>query len=244
MSNVEFEDLGFIDGEDLSYSASDDENFINNDLNRDNFTNDAINADIKLLSKAWVEEQCAPELLVYKESIVERMKDHVKGMQEALNAHRVTGIDEMFVSSLYQMDLDRIRFSVVKYIRLRLQKIEKHVFYILENAKEIMKAKRMNQSELKYAKDYCNILHGHLKAKVLDHLPEKYANIKSQSDQEKIFSEPDLDVFVVCRVLRDIGSVEISNEQDAQIELRKGDEYMLRYRPIRKFIFDESIELI
>ena len=59
-----------------------------------------------------------------------------------------------------------------------------------------------------------------------------------------MITEPNLDVFVVCRVLQDVGAIEIAAEQNTQLELRKGDEYVIRYRPIRQFVLDGTIELM
>jgi DNA replication complex GINS protein SLD5 C-terminus len=58
-----------------------------------------------------------------------------------------------------------------------------------------------------------------------------------------MIAEPNLDVFVVCRVLEDVGAIE-HTANAPQLELRKGDEYVIRYRPIRQFVLEGSIELM
>jgi DNA replication complex GINS protein SLD5 C-terminus len=60
----------------------------------------------------------------------------------------------------------------------------------------------------------------------------------------QMVTEPDLDVYVVCRVMEDVGSVEVSAQQGLQLELMKGDEYVLRYRPVREFVLNGQIQLI
>eukprot|EP00611_Tribonema_gayanum_P014925 TRINITY_DN26492_c0_g1_i1.p1 TRINITY_DN26492_c0_g1~~TRINITY_DN26492_c0_g1_i1.p1 ORF type:complete len:243 (-),score=68.71 TRINITY_DN26492_c0_g1_i1:14-742(-) len=196
------------------------------------------------LQKAWVGEVCAPELLVYRDEIIDKMLEQLTSVQAILDDYKSSGPDEMYTASLYQMELNRIRFGVTKYLRTRVHKIERDVFYILSNTKEMLSSGRLSDQELTYAKVYCDLLHGHLQSTVLDHLPDAYADIRSQAGGAQIIAEPDLDVFVVCRVVEDVGVVEISAEQNSQIELRAGDEYVMRYRPIRDFVLDGSIELI
>ena len=40
---------------------------------------------------------------------------------------------EYFVVSLYQMDIERVRYSLARYFRTRLLKIERNLEYILSN---------------------------------------------------------------------------------------------------------------
>jgi hypothetical protein len=50
----------------------------------------------------------------------------------------------MYTANLYQMELDRIRYGVTKYIRTRLHKIEQDVFYIVQHSKDMMARARLS----------------------------------------------------------------------------------------------------
>jgi hypothetical protein len=50
----------------------------------------------------------------------------------------------MYTANLYQMELDRIRYGVTKYIRTRLHKIERDVFYIVQHSKDMMARARLS----------------------------------------------------------------------------------------------------
>lgn len=54
----------------------------------------------------------------------------VGGMQ-AIIEERVRTPDEIFTAALYQMDIDRVRYSLARYLRARILKIEKAVDYIM-----------------------------------------------------------------------------------------------------------------
>ena len=41
--------------------------------------------------------------------------------------------DESFTAHLYQMDIERIRYSLTRYYRIRIIKIEKYIDYIVNN---------------------------------------------------------------------------------------------------------------
>lgn len=56
---------------------------------------------------------------------------------------------------------------------------------------------------------------------------------------------PDLDSAVFCRVLRDAGTIEIQGEQGiGEVELRRGNVWVLRWRDIRKGVLAGDVELI
>lgn len=51
---------------------------------------------------------------------------------------------EHFVLSLYQMDIERVRYSLARYLRSRVLKIEKNLEYILSNI-DVMDRLSMNE---------------------------------------------------------------------------------------------------
>ena len=54
-----------------------------------------------------------------------------KIVQQAIIDDRVRTPDEIFTAGLYQMDIDRVRYSLSRYLRARALKIEKSVDYIM-----------------------------------------------------------------------------------------------------------------
>ena len=57
--------------------------------------------------------------------------------------------------------------------------------------------------------------------------------------------KPDEESAVFCRVLRDAGSVEIQGEAGAgDIELRRGDVWVLRWSAVRETVARGEVELI
>lgn len=56
---------------------------------------------------------------------------------------------------------------------------------------------------------------------------------------------PDLDSAVFCRVLRNAGSVEVHGETGTgEVELRRGDVWILRWSAVRDKVLAGDVELI
>ena len=155
--------------------------------------------DVLSLQQAWVGEVCAPELLVYKSVLLDKMQERLQQQQAHVDeyrclhvyslrvlgieltssppqlqnpcarqhrryvavgfgiqltlmrascvrctSHRSAGTEEMYTASLYQMELDRMRYSITKYLRTRLLKIEQNVFYIISQAKDMISTGRLS----------------------------------------------------------------------------------------------------
>ncbi len=99
-----------------------------------------LNDDVQALQQAWVAEVVAPDLLQYHEVLVHDMVALCENMQAGIHESREadggTGgrtADALFTMSVHQMSLDRVRFALVKYLRTRLLKLEKHAMHILFN---------------------------------------------------------------------------------------------------------------
>lgn len=57
--------------------------------------------------------------------------------------------------------------------------------------------------------------------------------------------KPDEDSVVFCRVLRDVGSVEIQGESGTSyVDLKRGDVWLLRFSALRDALVRGEVELI
>lgn len=56
---------------------------------------------------------------------------------------------------------------------------------------------------------------------------------------------PDLDTAVFCRVLKDVGLVSVGGvEDDREVEMRRGDVLVVRWRVVRERVLAGDVELI
>ncbi|KAK8814012.1 hypothetical protein WA538_000365, partial [Blastocystis sp. DL] len=61
------------------------------------------------------------------------MKRQVETYEQKLEEEPRTAVEESFQMMLYEMDVERVKYLLVSYLRTRLQKIEKYHKYILQN---------------------------------------------------------------------------------------------------------------
>jgi hypothetical protein len=85
---------------------------------------EGMNNDVAQLRKAWVSECVCPELLPFQQELVEGITELLANQEEVLEDIEQTS-DQAFSANLYQMEIERIKFSLAKYLRTRLLKIEK-----------------------------------------------------------------------------------------------------------------------
>lgn len=107
---------------------------------------------IKLMEEAWTNEKFAPEILPHKIEIVECLLGQITSMEENLESLESTD----FTKSLYQMEVDRLRYLVSSYLRHRLEKIEIGCSGILKDEETRMEQEKdlyLTQSELQFAKE-------------------------------------------------------------------------------------------
>ena len=107
------------------------------------------------LQDAWINEKFSPELLEPQIEVVDCLLDQLSSTDEALKAAR--GRDKM-ADTLHKMEMARVRFLISAYLRIRLDKIQKHVFHILDEVKTAQannqNYRKLTKEELKFANDY------------------------------------------------------------------------------------------
>tara|TARA_B110000967_G_C18496014_1_gene369141 strand:- start:56 stop:517 length:462 start_codon:yes stop_codon:yes gene_type:complete len=88
------------------------------------------------LSSVWLTELNSPTLMPYHESLVSDINELMDYQQDLIDTKTDSGNKSMkgaLEISLYQLELDRFRYLVVDYCRLRLKKIEEHVLHYMTN---------------------------------------------------------------------------------------------------------------
>eukprot|EP00250_Pteridium_aquilinum_P002321 c12518_g1_i1 orf=215-910(-) len=201
------------------------------------------NSDVEILQRVWRNEKAAPEVLPYENLLVERIREQILLMEDTLSAFTGEASDELTLS-MYRMDIDRTMFLLRAYLRIRLLKIEQFAMHILRT-EELWE--RLSQQEQDYAQRYIDILQKHMEQSVLSKLPFGYQSMLRQatsSEEDDMISEPSLDTFVFCKSKGPIGSLQLDDKGDESVDLLADDLYILRYRPVRRLLETDRIELV
>lgn len=199
--------------------------------------------DVELLKRAWRNEKAAPEILIFQNDLVQRSREQIQLLEEAIEAFAESGTDDLMLS-LYRMDLDRTLFLLRSYLRTRLQKIEKYVIYI-SITEELWN--RLSKPEQKFAEKCTDAFQKHLEQSVLSKLPHGYQSMIKQaisSEENDMVPVPQLDTFVFCKSRGPIGSFQLDDKGEDMVNLVADDLYILRYRPIKGLLETAQIDLV
>ncbi|KAK7463984.1 hypothetical protein BaRGS_00038024, partial [Batillaria attramentaria] len=158
------------------------------------------------LEEAWLNEKFAPELLEGKMDLVECMLEQISAMEENLRLAR-KGDPKI---SLHRMEIDRVRFILSSYLRLRLQKIEKYSSHVLEQEgrRKADDNPLMSEAEEQFARNYLDSMKTHFSALALRHMPTNMQTV----DKELSGVRPNMDSYVFLRVNENTENVLIEED--------------------------------
>jgi GINS complex subunit 4 len=183
--------------------------------------------EVSALFQIWLNERLSPTLLPYAEDIVANLLELIANQQvllsEQLDAH---------LNTLYQMEVERLRYVIASYLRCRLAKIEAYWIYWLKDETLLSSEERIYLG--RYAKCKAKALEG----SVLKHLPAGLAELPT----DELVAQPETDAHVICRVLEEVGTVRVHRDMNA--ELQKNDIYVLRFRLAEELLHLNKVALI
>lgn len=153
-------------------------------------------SDAELLKSALMNEKAAPEILQFETDLIERIESNMDyqvsfaRLEEfvlgtaaaadsfdallfvALQDEQIELLKERedmkLLVEIFMSELSRVRYLLRVYLRVRLQKVERHVMYILDSADV---AARLSEREAQYARDFFVLFGSHMKAAAANHLP-------------------------------------------------------------------------
>ncbi|ETV80019.1 hypothetical protein, variant 1 [Aphanomyces astaci] len=205
----------------------------------DDFPEENLNEDVALLRDAWANELNAPELLTFQTDLISDMVEQVQNQQsyvDEMSADVATLTEERsFTNKLYQMEIDRIKYMLASYLRLRLMKIERHTRHVLHASMD-----KLSPGEVDYAHSYKDLYESHCRDLLLSKLPPDH----QQLDEPHMIDHPDLDTFVFCQSNQDIGNVQIDDRGSEHVNARKDDRHVLRYRVVSSLVEEGKVKLL
>jgi GINS complex subunit 4 len=217
--------------------------FIDQDGVEEEESNSIENA-IDSLNKAWRTEVHSPIILPYREELIDGVDGFLKKLanqQNIISDPEVFQEEQYFTTTLYQMDIERTRYSVTRYLRTRLLKIEKNLEYILTNDQALKD--NLSMRELKFAIELYDIKTNHLDSIVYSLLDEDcrdYCKNEGQKCRDKN-AKPQINEFVFYRILK---PVKIETSPGNIEDLDFGDIGVVQYSAIKNYVELRDIELI
>ncbi|KAK6226937.1 DNA replication complex GINS protein SLD5 [Colletotrichum tabaci] len=199
--------------------------------------------DLQALTRAWVAERSAPELLEWPaDDLFERVNDRIKRQIEKVED--MTGdMDPKtnFALIVIQTELERFKFLVRSYLRARIAKIDKHALHYLSSP--ALRA-RLSSIELAYATRHQALLHNHYLSSFLSSFPTQLQNLNDTAGNISMIDGPDLDTAVFVRLLRDVDVQGRGTDSDGVVVGREGDILILRWSSAKPVVDAGDAELV
>ncbi|GAB1607891.1 Hypothetical predicted protein [Argonauta hians] len=200
------------------------------------------NEVLSKLEEAWLNEKFSPVLLESKTEIVECLLEQLGVMEE--NIQKAKKGD--FKVNIHRMELDRVRFVLNSYLRIRLEKIQSHTAYYLDKHSQQgdREESLFSPAELNFAKEYLSLVEDHLTSIGVQHMPVILHTLHSNMAG----ISPCMDRHVFFKVNRDVEGVLVEEETldtgDEIVDLKKGDQHIMRFLPVQSLLTSSDITLI
>jgi len=190
---------------------------------------------------AWINEKFSPELLPYQGEYVECLLEQIKHMDS--NVRKLEKRD--IRAPIHGLELSRIKYMISDYLRVRLDKIEKYTFNILEaESKRSEDDLYLSEGEFQFAKDHFANTQTALQTIALRHFPRPLASF----DPTKMSVHPPLNSYVFVKANRPVTGLILPNEnpeeQDEEVDLEENSQHILPYQPAAHLVKDGTVKLI
>ncbi|SMY22352.1 unnamed protein product [Zymoseptoria tritici ST99CH_1A5] len=199
--------------------------------------------DLQALTRAWINERSSPELLPYPTELMQRAMDGVKNQIEIIES--MTGAMDAtanFTLIILQTELERVKFLLRSYLRARIAKIDKHPLHYRSLAVSSAPDRPLLSTlEIQYLASHQALLASHYHSSFLSLFPANLQRLDDTGGGVSMVDKPDEDTAVFCRVLRD-GFAQRPADDD--IELKRGDIWVLRWSAIKDSVWSGDVELI
>ncbi|RKP14341.1 hypothetical protein BJ684DRAFT_8731 [Piptocephalis cylindrospora] len=192
------------------------------------------------LNRWWVNERGAPDVLVYQEELVQRIRHDLEQHAELVESQlEINDPEKRFFATIQQAELERARYILRSYLRARLSKLEKYPLYYLENA-DILSS--LPPHEKTYVKGYWKIKSKFFNDTVCSVVPTTMTSLTENTLGRDMRAQPNDMTAIFARVIKTVGSFQLSSGEN--VTVHKGNQFLLRWKDAKPLLEEGCIELI
>ncbi|EKD20664.1 uncharacterized protein L3040_006387 [Drepanopeziza brunnea f. sp. 'multigermtubi'] len=207
-------------------------------------------ADLQALTRAWINERGAAELLPWpRDGLIDRATNRIKQQIELVE--QMTGDmnpKTNFSLIIIQTEVERWKFLIRSFLRARIAKIDKYTLYYLSPEH----SDRLSETEMAYATRHQQLLHGHYLSSFLSSFPPNLQNLNDTAGGINMIGGPDVDEGVFVRGLgsRDVGgdgTVAVhgkGRDGDGEVEVERGEVVIARWSDVKDLVEKGEMELV
>ncbi|MCJ1249245.1 GINS complex subunit [Trapelia coarctata] len=186
--------------------------------------------DLQALTRAWVNERAAPELLLWPESLMDRVMDGVGELIGQVEQQTATMDPKTnFRVVVLQTELERWKFLIDKHILHYLSPAQRH---------------RLSASEIQYATTHQNLLHAHYHASFLAQFPVGLQKLDDTAGDIAMVEIPDAERAVFVRGIKEDGVRVFVEGTDMDFEIRRGEIVVVRWSAVKDAVEEGDLECV
>ncbi|KAF2711642.1 GINS complex, Sld5 component [Pleomassaria siparia CBS 279.74] len=207
--------------------------------------------DLQELTRCWVAERVAPELLTWPEELMERVLERIRRQIELVE-DQTGDMDPKanFKLIVIQTELERFKFLVRSFLRARIKKIDLFPLHTLalhtastDPGSTTTAAPLLSSSEYQYLTQHQALLFQHYASSFLSQFPASLQRLDDTTGGISMVDRPDEDKAVFCRALRGVGEIRVEGTERV-FEMKRGDVWVVRWSAIREWVRTGDVELI
>lgn len=190
------------------------------------------------LRRVYQNERFAPELRPHQDELVRRMRSLIDEQHERI---ATLGAADVHRRMIYEMEVERVTYTLRAYLRLRLKKISKLALYL---AKDAAAQLCLSETEKQFGENYATLYQEHIDRQLwgaadTTRLPESLKHIM-QANQ--LTCAPELDSHVFCKAVVDCAPFTLYGTTEV-VNLHRGEIALLPYAPLRKLLASGEVVL-
>nr|CAH8856289.1 unnamed protein product [Trichobilharzia regenti] len=199
---------------------------------------------LERLYQIWQNEKIAPVLLTAHSDLLGLIQTEVNQLESEAKSLPAGDLK----AQMKRIQVERIRFIIADYMRVRIKKIERFAEHVLaeERSRNPNDPPHLTVEEYLFAKSYANSIRDYLKNNIINRLP---ANMQSVKDEELAY-HPNPNSYVFCRSLKKIDYIEAfdyntdGSQTSVSLTLEPGAQHLLPYSCIRPYVESGDVILI
>ena len=227
-------------------------NYINKRSEYSDFTTQNYSEFMSNLVKIWRNEKLSQTLLPYEENIINDVITLIEKKEKEINDKKI----DKNVKYYIEIDIQRIKFIIKDYLRIRLMKIEKYLFYLLKNNKIDI----LSQNEIKFAAELMDVKAAYFMQglKKMNSLVNNFYQFtdknksrveKMQTISDAMITKPSDSEFVIIQNVSnntiDINIKEINNEYQGEfLSIYSGEKCLVPFKLIEPYLESKQVKII
>ena len=227
-------------------------NYLNKRSEYSDFTTQNYSEFMTNLVKIWRNEKLSQNLLPYEENILNDVISLIEKKEKEINEKKM----DKNVKYYIEIDIQRIKFIIKDYLRIRLMKIEKYLLYLLKNNETDI----LSENEIKFAAELMDVkaayfLQGLKKMNSLVNNFYQFTD-KNTSRSEKMKAindfmivKPSENEFVIVQNISNktivINLKEIYKEYEGEIlSIYSGEKCLVPFKLIEHYLKTKEVKII